>query len=285
MEYTQKMGIRAQGHNEEWLKDLISANPSALGLGDLEVVQVERKQSSGGKIDMLLIDKQDNNAMYELEAMLGDTDASHIIRTIEYWDLEKRRYPQRQHYAVLVAENFERRFFNVIQLLSLNIPLIAIKAELLTIGTSQAVHFVKILDTYDEPAADTASDIVDEAHWQKDAAWVLETAKALQGVLTKLDKTIQVNCQKAYISLYDNRRNLFFLYKRSTPRSVLNFKVTDPDLVEQIRTKLTKTGLASEYKERYKEFNLSVDKKAIESNEQILIEVLQLVKPDVTSTT
>ncbi len=41
--------------------------------------------------------------MYEIEVQLGETDPSHIIRTIEYWDLVKRKWPQRQHFAVLVA--------------------------------------------------------------------------------------------------------------------------------------------------------------------------------------
>ena len=31
--------------------------------------------------------------------MLGETDPSHIIRSIEYWDNEKRKYPQRQNFA------------------------------------------------------------------------------------------------------------------------------------------------------------------------------------------
>ena len=30
-------------------------------------------------------------------------DESHIIRTIEYWDIERRRYPQYEHVAVIVA--------------------------------------------------------------------------------------------------------------------------------------------------------------------------------------
>jgi hypothetical protein len=39
---------------------------------------------------------------YEVEIMLGPTDPSHIMRTIEYWDIE--RYPAYDHIAVLVAE-------------------------------------------------------------------------------------------------------------------------------------------------------------------------------------
>src|SRR3989442_11609419 len=42
--------------------------------------------------------------------------SSHIIRTIEYWDNERRRYPAYEHIAVLVAEQVTARFLNVIGL-------------------------------------------------------------------------------------------------------------------------------------------------------------------------
>ncbi|PJA05266.1 MAG: hypothetical protein COX71_07565, partial [Flavobacteriales bacterium CG_4_10_14_0_2_um_filter_35_18] len=95
----KKIFIRNAGKDEYWLQDLIYANPSILGLGELIPVSKEKKQSSGGRLDILLKNPEDNS-MYEIEVMLGETDPSHIIRTIEYWDLEKRRYPQRQHYPV-----------------------------------------------------------------------------------------------------------------------------------------------------------------------------------------
>jgi len=34
------------------------------------------------------------NTRYHVELQLGATDESHIIRTIEYWDTERRRWPQ-----------------------------------------------------------------------------------------------------------------------------------------------------------------------------------------------
>jgi hypothetical protein len=37
---------------------------------------------------------------YEVEIMLGNIDESHIIRTIEYWDIERQRRPQFDHQAV-----------------------------------------------------------------------------------------------------------------------------------------------------------------------------------------
>lgn len=82
--------IREAGFDEYWLQEQIINNPSALELGDLEVISKEKIQSSGGRLDILLKDPEDDK-MYEVEVMLGDTDESHIIRTIEYWDNEKFR--------------------------------------------------------------------------------------------------------------------------------------------------------------------------------------------------
>jgi hypothetical protein len=46
--------------------------------------------------------------------MLGSLDESHIIRTIEYWDIERQRRPTFEHRAVIVAERITSRFFNVL---------------------------------------------------------------------------------------------------------------------------------------------------------------------------
>ncbi len=80
------------GYDEKWLQELIRDEPSILGLGDLNVVQRERRQSSGGRIDFLMSEPE-TDTMYEIEIMLGRLDESHIIRTIEYWDIERRRWP------------------------------------------------------------------------------------------------------------------------------------------------------------------------------------------------
>src|ERR1035437_2332012 len=88
--------LRECGKDEYWLQDKIYENPSILGLGDLEMVSNEKPQSSGGRLDLLLKDPEDDS-MFEVEVMLDPTDESHIIRTIEYWDLEQRRWPKRSH--------------------------------------------------------------------------------------------------------------------------------------------------------------------------------------------
>ena len=107
---------------EDNIQQFIFENPTVLGLGDLTPIRREKTQPSGGRLDVLMAD--DNDTRYEIEIQLGATDPSHIIRTIEYWDNERKRYPQYDHCAVIVAEEITGRFMNVIQLFNGSIPLI-----------------------------------------------------------------------------------------------------------------------------------------------------------------
>jgi len=113
-------------------------------------------------LDILLKNPEDDT-MYEVEVMLGETDETHIIRTIEYWDNEKRKWPQRQHYAVLVAENITRRFFNVIQLFSHSIPIIGIQANLIEVNDQKICKYIADFRYKLEHANGTIEDIVEDA--------------------------------------------------------------------------------------------------------------------------
>ena len=143
--------------------------------------------------------------MYEVEVMLGETDETHIIRTIEYWDNEKRRWPQRQHYAVLVAENINRRFFNVIHLLSNAIPIIAIQASLVESNGVKSLFFTTVLDTYEELDDGTATEEqnYDKEFWNKKAKWVTEAAEALLPIAAKQFKSPSLRYLKQYVHYRD----------------------------------------------------------------------------------
>lgn len=138
--------LKNLGKNEHWLESAIIEDPSILGLGDLDLYESQRIQPSGGRLDLLLGNRSER---YEVELQLGETDPSHIIRAIEYWDVERRRYPNYKHTAVLVAEEISARFFNVIYLLGYNIPIIAIKATAHKINDTIGLTFTKVLDTRD----------------------------------------------------------------------------------------------------------------------------------------
>ncbi len=221
---SKTLSIRDCGYDENWLQEQIANDPSILELGELELVKREKQQSSGGRLDVLLADP-DDNSMYEVEVMLGATDETHIIRTIEYWDLEKRRWPQRKHSAVLVAEKITRRFFNVIQVLSLSVPIIAIQVSVVEGDGKRMLHFVKILDVYEEPEimTTTPTEGSSEEDWQRDAAWTIDCAKNLLAIESPLFSGMGLNYLKYYISLRVGNTIYFWLKRRVGGQSLIHF--------------------------------------------------------------
>lgn len=104
MEYRQSRPLSLKQlpeFNEKWLQDRIIEDPSLLGLGDVQVRASEVRQSAGGRLEHSLRDPE-NNLRCEVEIQLGATDPSHIIRTIEYWDVEGSRYRQSDEVNALV---------------------------------------------------------------------------------------------------------------------------------------------------------------------------------------
>lgn len=271
----KKIFIRSAGKDEYWLQDIIHENPKVLGLGNLVPVNKEKKQSSGGRLDILLKDPE-QNSMYEVEVMLGETDPSHIIRSIEYWDNEKRKYPQRQHFCVLVAESFDRRYFNVIQLMSLNIPMIAVQADLLEVGGEKILSFTKIIDIYIEPEEDEEDiKVVNEATWTNDAPWVNTNAKELVEIYKEQDSKIIIGFTQSYVSINIDGKNAYWLHKRMKPTSALAFSVKDEEKTEAIKKLLEEAGFSYTYN-RYKEFMINIDVKIIKSNTPLLKEIHQI---------
>lgn len=277
----KKIFIRNAGKDEYWLQDIIYENPKIIGLGDLVAVNKEKKQASGGRLDILLKDPTDNS-MYEVEVMLGETDPSHIIRSIEYWDNEKRKYPQRQHFCVLIAESFDRRYFNVIQLMSLNIPMIAIQADLLEVNGEKILNFSKIIDIYTEPEEDEEdTKQVNESTWNADAPWTNLNAKEIYESLKGKHDRIDLRYTQSYISINIDGRNAYWLCKRIKPTSALFFSVKDDEKVEAIQKKLKESDIGFTYN-RYKEFMLNVDIKSIKKNIELLNEVHTIRNKKVT---
>ncbi|MGH7519342.1 MAG: hypothetical protein ACREOC_18060, partial [Gemmatimonadales bacterium] len=162
--------LRSLSLDERWLQDRIDEDPSLLGLGEVQVLKREKPQPTGGRIDFVLYDP-DQEVRYEVEIMLGATDESHIIRTIEYWDLERERYPAYDHKAVIVAEEITARFFNVIRLLNRAVPMIALQLNAFTLDNAIVLHFTKVLDVHEEAEPeDEPGGQVDRRYWEKRAS-------------------------------------------------------------------------------------------------------------------
>jgi len=277
----KKIFIRNTGKDEYWLQDIIFTNPEKLGLGNLIAIRKEKTQSNGGRLDILLKDPADNT-MYEVEVMLGETDPSHIIRSIEYWDNEKRKYPQRQHFAVLIAESFDRRYFNVIQLLSLTVPMIAIQADLLEVGSDKILNFTKILDVYVEQEEEEESKQVTETTWSEKAEWTLETAKKHLEILSEVEKNIDLKFTQSYVSIVINGKNYYMYDKRTKPNSVVWFNVKEEEKVDAIKKLLDEKNIVYGYN-KYKDFSFTFDKNFLTKNQDLLKKIHEIKEKEFTT--
>ncbi|WP_419925339.1 hypothetical protein [Candidatus Poriferisocius sp.] len=217
MEWEAKGGLRYRPHtridlkghptlNEKWLQRQIVEDPSRLGLGELFVRDIERQQPRSGRLDLLLADP-DGTTRYEVELQLGATDETHIIRTIEYWDSERRRYPQYEHIAVLVAEDITSRFFNVISLFNGFIPIIAIHLSAIRISDEEmTLVFTKILDhatlgTDEEDAGEPT----DRPYWiGRSSSEMLSLVDRIYELVSELDPGVELGYRKHYIGLHKN---------------------------------------------------------------------------------
>lgn len=271
-----QISIREAGLNEFWLQDQIYENPSCLGLGDLEALNREHRQSSGGRLDILLKNPEDDT-MYEVEVMLGETDEKHIIHTIEYWDNEKRRWPQRQHYAVLVAEHINGRFFNVIHLLSNAVPVIAIQVSLTETNGIKSLFFTTVLNTYEELDDGTSIEPqnYDRDYWDKRAKWVVEAADALLPLSTQHLDSPSLRYLQQYIAISSGSYNRMWFHKRAYPKALLNFKISPP-LQDDAAALLDSAGIA--YVKKPESFRVTVDRKVIDYKAETFNKLIELVK-------
>ena len=212
LQYVKLAPIQLKGHpvfTEKWVQDRIRGEPSILGLGDLEVKDVERMQPQAGRLDLLLRDP-DVGKRYKLELMLGAVDASHIIRTIEYWDIERKRYPQYDHCAVIVAEDITSRFLNVIGLFNSAIPIIALQLNAYQIGESIALTFTRVLD--EVSLGEDDDDIGPEQgttrdDWEgKSSADVLGIVDHCLDILRRVSPQCDLRYNKFYIGVTENGR-------------------------------------------------------------------------------
>lgn len=168
--------------NEKWIQKIIANDPGILGLGTLYTVSEEKTLSTGGRVDLILGDKE-SPVRYEVEIQLGKTDPSHIIRVLEYWDLERKRYPEFDHIAVLIAEDITNRFFNVILLFKGVIPIIALQMKCVEIDNNVTLVFSKILDSM---VISGGSDSIPSKNNVNKLEWDKEASKEIISLVNEL---------------------------------------------------------------------------------------------------
>jgi predicted transport protein len=279
-EYTPHERFSLKNHpvfNEKWVQDLIAHDSSILGLGDdLVLRDRERIQPRAGRLDLLLQDSE-TKRRYEVELQLGSTDESHIIRTIEYWDIERKRYPQYDHCAVLIAEDITSRFLNVVSLFNGTIPLIAIQMQALKIGENVTVIFTTVMDElsrgYIDEDEDAEAAPTDRAYWEKRGSKAtVALADELLTVLKELDPSLELKYNKFYIGLSKDGQPYNFVTFRPK-KGQLNFELKLPQS-DQLDAKIEQAGIETlEYNKRWNLYRLRLTKDDIKSKGTLLKEL------------
>ena len=264
------------GLNEKWLQDQIAANPSILGLGDLDLKDRERIQPGAGRLDLLLVDPE-TNRRYEVEIQLGKTDESHIIRTIEYWDIERQRYPHLDHCAVLVAEDITSRFLNVIKLFNSSIPLIAIKFQAMKVGQEIGLIFTTILGEMPRGLPDDfeVPEPKDRPYWEtKGSPKTVKLADRVLELIHTFAPGFELKYNKHYIGLVLDGKVINFVAFRPQ-KSALRLEVCLPK--DDARTaRLEAAGLeVLEYDGQFGYYKIRLSAEEIEKHQKLLIEVMK----------
>ena len=204
--FTRPKRISLKNHpvySENWVQDIIADDPSILGLGKLVLRDRERIHPRAGRLDLLLQDPS-TYKRYEVELQLGATDETHIIRTIEYWDIERKRYPQYEHCAVIVAEDITSRFLSVVSLFNGALPIMAIQMQAYEVGEHITLVFTKVLDEVQRGLVDEDEDAIsaptDRAYWEKDKG--TDKTVALMDRIFALVKEGDPDCELKYNKFY-----------------------------------------------------------------------------------
>jgi len=213
--------------------------------------------------------------------MLGAVDESHIIRTIEYWDIERQRYPTLEHRAVIVAEEITARFFNVIRLLNRAIPIIAIQLSAFQIGDEVILQFIRVLDVYEfgaEPEEEESAEQVDLSYWQhKTKAESLAAVIAIKDLTPTDSGEPRITYNKHHIALGTTGYNFCWFHpRRSVSHSHMHIKVGAEKRPEIIQ-KLEAAGIEAE-NHRGDSIRLHLTTKEIQEHRQLIAEIIRLAE-------
>ncbi len=262
---------------EKWLQEKIAADPGLLGLGEVDVKDVERSQPHAGRLDLLLYDAE-SNTRYEVEVQLGATDESHIIRTIEYWDIERRRYPQYDHVAVIIAEEITARFFNVISLFNGFIPLIAIQVNAIEMLDAVTLVFTTVLDrtTLGVEEVEEVDEPRDRHFWETRASHdTIALMDALLGLVREIEPDASLKYNKNYIGIVRcGVVSNFVSFRPRRQQVLMELKIPRSDEVSQ---RLQEAGMnVLTYRIRWGLYALQLDKEDLEVHRDLLRELIQL---------
>jgi predicted transport protein len=279
MKHVPLKTIQLKNHqvlNERWLQDIIAEDPSIIGIGDVILKDKERIHQGAGRLDLLLQDA-DGIDRYEVEIQLGATDESHIIRTIEYWDIERKRYPQYNHTAIIIAEDITSRFLNVISLFNGSIPLMAIQVCAIQTAEGVGLHFTKVLDVQQLGLVDEdeeVAEITNRDYWLKRGTpKTVAMADKLLSYIHEFDPDAELNYNKFYIGLKINSRSKNYAIFRPKKNFIgLEIKMPQTEENDEIINQAEIANL--DYSKRYGYYRLSIYERDLEEKSDFIKKLL-----------
>ena len=263
--------------SERWVQERIAEDPTMLGLGDVILKDKERIQSGAGRLDLLL-QEADGNQRYEVEIQLGKTDESHIIRTIEYWDIERKRYPQYDHTAVIVAEEITSRFLNVIGLFNGTIPLIAIRMSALQLNDSVSLLFTTVLDQMRLGLVDEDEEVheaTDRAYWEaRGSKATVAMADELLDILKPMSPQLELKYNKFYIGLAkDGQPNNFVVFRPQKTAIRVDVRLDKTDSTESL---VEAAGLdLLDYDSKWRRYRIRLQKGDLKKHADVLRQLFE----------
>ena len=267
--------------NERWVQEIIAENPSILGLGDLILKDKERIQPRAGRLDLLFQDSE-TDIRYEVELQLGKVDESHIIRTIEYWDIERKRYPQYEHCAVIIAEEITSRFLNVSSLFNGNIPLIAIQLTAYKYGDDYLLSFITILDEMNLGLVEEdeeVSAVTDRHYWEniKGTANAVKIIDEALSIITDILPGYELKYNKFYIGLAQNGSTdnfIIFKAKKSFMRMEIRIERSD-----ELEREMEEKGIdLMDYEKRSGRYRIKLSMDDIKKHREFIAKLIKIAK-------
>ena len=262
--------------NEKWVQEVIAKDPSILEIGDLILKDKERIQPKAGRLDLLLQDP-DTNRRYEVEIQLGKVDESHIIRTIEYWDIERKRYPQYDHCAVIIAEDITNRFLNTISLFNGFIPLIAIQMNAYKIKDDYFLLFTTVLNEMSLGLVEDEEikEVADRNYWEvRGSKKTVEIADELLNLILEFAPGYELKYNKFYIGLAkDGRPDNFVIFRAR--KSILNMELRLKQS-DQIEKMLEDAELdLMDYDKKWGKYRIKLSKQDVDKHKELIIDLLK----------
>lgn len=264
--------------NEKWVQEVIAKDPSILGLGDLILKDKERIQPKAGRLDLLLQDPE-TNRRYEVEIQLGKVDESHIIRTIEYWDIERKRYPQYDHCAVIIAEDITSRFLNIISIFNGFIPLIAIQMNAYKVKEDYFLLSTTVLDEISLGLLEEEEirEVTDRNYWEtvRGTKKTVAIADELLNLISEFVPGYELKYNKFYIGLAkDEQTNNFAIFRARKSGLNMELRLKQSDEIEKM---LEETGLdLMNYDKKWGRYRIKLSKQEVNKHKELITNLLKM---------